>query len=153
MRHTISVEVAYLHRASARGLPPSHTRPRPTPGRTPHPAPTSLSHPRNRSPRGGPYASGRTYSTPTSTPAEPATHRTEAINASHRTRKTSRQRLPQPHQLPTPNAPHRRRPRRLHPHPPLKSQSIAYVQRERLLVLHLYAKYVSELAIEGEGLL
>ena len=44
----ISVEVAYLHRASARGLPPSHTRPRPTPGRTPHPAPTSLSHPRNR---------------------------------------------------------------------------------------------------------
>ena len=32
----ISVEVAYLHRASARGLPPSHTRPRPTPGHTPH---------------------------------------------------------------------------------------------------------------------
>ena len=46
----IRVEVAYLHRASARGLPPSHTRPRPMPGRTPHPAPTSLSHPRNRSP-------------------------------------------------------------------------------------------------------
>ena len=46
----ISVEVAYLHRASARGLPPSRTRPRPTPGRAPHPAPTSLSHPRNRSP-------------------------------------------------------------------------------------------------------
>ena len=46
----ISVEVAYLHRASARGLPSSHTRPRPTPVRTPHPAPTSLSHPRNRSP-------------------------------------------------------------------------------------------------------
>ena len=46
----ISVDVAYLHRASARGLPPSHTRPRSTPGRTPHPAPTSLSHPRNRSP-------------------------------------------------------------------------------------------------------
>ena len=44
----ISVEVAYLHRASARGLPPRHTRPRPTPGRTPHPAPTSLPHPRNR---------------------------------------------------------------------------------------------------------
>ena len=41
----ISVGVAYLHRASARGLPPSHTHPRPTPGRTPHPAPTSLSHP------------------------------------------------------------------------------------------------------------
>ena len=46
----ISVELAYLHRASARGLPPSHTRPRPTPGRPSHPAPTSLSHPRNRSP-------------------------------------------------------------------------------------------------------
>ena len=69
----ISVEVAYLHRASARGLPPIHTRPRPTPGRTPHPAPTSLSHPRNRSPRGEPYANGRTHSTPTSTPTEPAT--------------------------------------------------------------------------------
>ena len=40
----ISVEVAYLHRASVRGLPPSHTRPRPTPGRLSHPAPTSLSH-------------------------------------------------------------------------------------------------------------
>ena len=83
--------------------------------------------------------------------ASNAPHRSHQRN--HRTRKTNRQRLPQPHQLPTPNAPHRRRPRRLHPHPPLKSQSIAYVQRERLLVLHLYAKYVSELAIEGEGLL
>ena len=39
----------------------------------------------------------------------------------HRTRQTNRQRLPQPHQLPTPNAPHRRRPRRLHPYSPLKS--------------------------------
>ena len=39
----------------------------------------------------------------------------------HRTRQTHRQRLPQPHQLPTPNAPHRRRPRRLHPHSSLKS--------------------------------
>ena len=46
----ISVDVAYLHRASARGLPPRHTRPRPTPGRSFHRAPTSLSHPRNRSP-------------------------------------------------------------------------------------------------------
>ena len=46
----ISVDVAYLHRASARGLPPSHTSPRPRPGRLSHPAPTSLSHPRNRSP-------------------------------------------------------------------------------------------------------
>ena len=40
----VSVDVAYLHRASARVLPPSHTRPRPTPGRSSHPAPTSLSH-------------------------------------------------------------------------------------------------------------
>ena len=47
---------------------------------------------------------------------------TEATNASHRTRQTNRQRLPQPHQLPTPNAPHRRRPRRLHPHSTLKSR-------------------------------
>ena len=69
----ISVDVAYLHGASARGLPSSHTRPRPTPGRTPRRAPTSLSHPRNRSPRGEPYASGRTHSTTTSIPAEPAT--------------------------------------------------------------------------------
>ena len=69
----ISVDVAYLHRASARGLPAGYTRPRPTPGRTPHPAPTSLSHPRNRSPRGEPYASGRTPSWPTSIPAEQAT--------------------------------------------------------------------------------
>ena len=57
----ISVEVAYLHRASARGLPPSHTRPRPTPGRSSHRAPTSLSHPRNRSPGPDPtQVEGRT---------------------------------------------------------------------------------------------
>ena len=36
--------------------------------------------------------------------------------------RTHRQRLPQPHQLPAPNAPHRRRPRRLHPHSTLKSR-------------------------------
>ena len=69
----------------------------------------------------GPYANGRTHSWPTSTQAKPATHRTEAINGHYRTRKTHRQRLPQPHQLPTPNAPHRRKPRRLHPHSTLKS--------------------------------
>ena len=69
----ISVEVAYLHRASARGLPSRHTRPRPTPGRPSHREPTKVSHPRNRSPRGEPYASGRTHSTPTSIPTEPAT--------------------------------------------------------------------------------
>ena len=50
-----------------------HTRPRPTPGRSFHRAPTSLSHPRNCSPRGEPYASGRTPSWPTSIPTEPAT--------------------------------------------------------------------------------
>ena len=69
----------------------------------------------------GPYASGRTPSWPTSIPAEPATHPTEAINEHYRTGQTHRQRLPQPHQLPTPNAPHRRRPRRLHPHSTMKS--------------------------------
>ena len=57
----ISVDVAYLHRASARGFPPSHTRPRPTPGRSFHRAPTSLSHPRNRSPGPDPtQVEGRT---------------------------------------------------------------------------------------------
>ena len=57
----ISVDVAYLHRASVRGLPPSHTRPRPTPGRSSHPAPTSLSHPRNRWPGPDPMqVEGRT---------------------------------------------------------------------------------------------
>ena len=57
----VSVDVAYLHRASVRGLPPSHTRPRPTPGRSSHPAPTSLSHPRNRSPGPDPtQVEGRT---------------------------------------------------------------------------------------------
>ena len=57
----ISVEVAYLHRASPRGLPPRHTRPMPTPGHTPHPAPTSLPHPRNRSPGPDPtQVEGRT---------------------------------------------------------------------------------------------
>ena len=47
---------------------------------------------------------------------------TETINGHYRTRQTHRQRLPQPHQLPTPNAPHHRRPRRLHPHPTMKSR-------------------------------
>ena len=46
---------------------------------------------------------------------------TEAINGHYRAGQTHRQRLPQPHQLQTPNAPHRRRPRRLHPHSTLKS--------------------------------
>ena len=46
---------------------------------------------------------------------------TEAINGHYRAGQTHRQRLPQPHQLPTPNAPHRRRSRCLHPHSTLKS--------------------------------
>ena len=45
---------------------------------------------------------------------------TEAINGHYRAGQTHRQRLPQPQQLPTPNAPHRRRSRCLHPHPTLK---------------------------------
>ena len=45
----------------------------------------------------------------------------------HRTRKMHRQRLPQPHQLPTPNAPHRRRPRCFHPHPTMKNPICAYL--------------------------
>ena len=51
--------------------------------------------------------------------ASNAPHRSHQRN--HRTRQTHRQRLPQPHQLPTPNAPHRRRLRRLPPHPTMKS--------------------------------
>ena len=69
----IRVDVAYLPRASVRGLPPSHTHPRPTPGRLvssrayqPVPSPRSLAW-------AGPYANGRTPSWPTSIPAEPAT--------------------------------------------------------------------------------
>ena len=46
---------------------------------------------------------------------------TEAINGHYRAGQTHRQRLPQPHQLPTPNAPHHRRSRCLHPHSTLRS--------------------------------
>ena len=53
---------------------------------------------------------------------------TEAINGHYRAGQTHRQRLPQPHQLPTPNAPHRRRPRRLHPHSTLKSPILIHKQ-------------------------
>ena len=52
--------------------------------------------------------------------ASNAPHRSRQRN--HRTRQTHRQRLPQPHQLPAPNAPHRKRPRCLHPHSTLKSR-------------------------------
>ena len=84
----------------------------------------------------GPYASGRTHSTPTSTPAEPATHPTEAINGHYRTGQTHRQRLPQPHQPPTPNTPHRRRPRRLHPHSTQKSRQSQSTEHDRRVALH-----------------
>ena len=51
MRHTSSVEVAYHCAQHVRDvLPPSHTHPRPTPGHTPHKAPTNVSHPRQCSP-------------------------------------------------------------------------------------------------------
>ena len=110
----ISVEVAYLHRASARGLPPRHTRPRPTSGRTPHRAPTSLSHPLNRLPGPDPtQVEGRTRRLLRHRRSQQRANRSHQRN--HRTRQTHRQKLPQPHQLPTPNAPHRRRPRPLQP--------------------------------------
>ena len=111
----ISVEVAYLHRASARGLPSSHTRPRPTPGRTPRRAPTNVSHPRNRSPGSDPtQVEGRILGLLRHRRSQQRANRSHQRN--HRAGKMHRQRLPQPHQLPTRNAPHRRRPRCLHPH-------------------------------------
>ena len=54
--------------------------------------------------------------------ASNAPHRSHQQN--HRTRQTHRQRLLQPHQLPTPNAPHHRRPRCLHPHSTMKTPLI-----------------------------
>ena len=117
----ISVDVAYLHRASARGLPPSHTRPRPTPGRSSHPAPTTCPIPEiarlGRTLRKWKDALDDYFDT-----GGVSNGSTEAINGHYRAGQTNRQRLPQPHQLPTPNAPHRRRSRCLHPHPTLKSR-------------------------------
>ena len=117
-----------LRPARARRLPLSYTHPRPMPGHTPHEAPTNVSHPRNCSPgpdpthvEGCPLGLLRHSRSQQRTPPEPATHPTEASNGHYRTRQTHRQRLPQPHQLPTPNAPHRRRPRCFHPHPTMKN--------------------------------
>ena len=116
----ISVDVAYLHRASARGLPAGYTRPRPTPGRTPHPAPTTCPIPEiarlGWTLRRWKDALDDYFDT-----GGASNGSTEAINGHYRAGQTNRQRLPQPHQLPTPNAPHRRRSRCLHPHPTLKS--------------------------------
>mgnify|MGYP001683658653 CR=1 FL=1 len=61
-----------LRPASARLLRSSRPHPRPTPGRSSCREPTSVSHPRNRSPGPNPCASGRTRSWPTSTRPEPA---------------------------------------------------------------------------------
>ena len=116
----ISVDVAYLHRASARGLPPSHTRPRPTPAAhliqrlpaCPIPEIARL----GRTLRKWKDAFLSYFDTDGASNGP-----TEAINGHYRAGQTHRQRLPQPHQLPTPNAPHRRRPRCLHPHSTLKS--------------------------------
>ena len=116
----VSVDVAYLHRASVRGLPPSHTRPRPTPGRTPNPAPTTCPIPEiarlGQTLRKWKDALDDYFDT-----GGASNGSTEAINGHYRAGQTHRQRLPQPHQLPTPNAPHRRRPRCLHPHSTMKS--------------------------------
>lgn len=110
-----------LRPASARRLPSSHTRPRPTPGRSSHPAPTNVSHPRNRPTGSNPtQMEGRLLGLLRYRRSQQRPHRSHQRN--HRTRKTHRQRLPQPHQLPTPNAPHRRRPRCLQPHSTLKSR-------------------------------
>ena len=61
---------------------------------------------------------------------------TEAINGHYRTGQTHRQRLPQPHQPPTPNTPHRRRPRRLHPHSTQKSRQSQSTEHDRRVALH-----------------
>ena len=97
----ISVEVAYLHRASARGLPPSHTRPRPTPGHAPHREPANVSHPRNHSPGPDPTQVEGRLPWPTSTPEEPATGQqkpsTDIIELGRRTARGYRN--PTNHQL------------------------------------------------------
>ena len=117
----ISVEVAYLHRASPRRLPSRHTRPRPTPGRSSHREPTKVFHPRDRSPGPDPtQVEGRLLGLLRYRRSQQRANRSHQRN--HRAGQTRRQRLPQPHQLQTPNAPHRRRPRRLHPHSTLKSR-------------------------------
>ena len=120
----ISVEVAYHCAQQVREVFHQATPHPPKADAWPHTS--SSAYQRVPSPKSlawaGLYANGRTHSTPTATQPEPATRRTEAINGHYRTRQTNRQRLPQPHQLPTPNAPHCRRPRCLHPHPTTKSR-------------------------------
>ena len=117
----VSVDVAYLHRASVRGLPPSRTRPRPR-RLAAHlierlPACPILEIARlGQTLRKWKDAFLAYFDTDGASNGS-----TEAINGHYRAGQTRRQRLPQPHQLPTPNAPHRRRSRCLHPHPTLKS--------------------------------
>ena len=53
-------------------------------------------------------------------------HRSHQRN--HRTGQKNRQRLPQPHQLQTPHAPHHRRPRHLHPHSTMKSRKTGKIR-------------------------
>ena len=109
-----------LRPARARRLPSKHTRPRPTPGRTPRREPTNVSHPQHRPTGPNPaHMEGRILGILRYWRSQQRPHRSHQRN--HRTRQTNRQRLPQPHQLPTPNAPHRRRLRRLHPHSTLKT--------------------------------
>ena len=93
-------------------------------GRSSHREPTKVSHPRDRSPGPDPtQVEGRILGLLRHRWSQQRPNRSHQRN--HRTRQTHRQRLPQPHQLPTPNAPHHRRPRRLHPHPTRKNQQCA----------------------------
>ena len=84
--------------------------------------------------------------------ANNAPHRSRQRN--HRTRQTHRQSLPQPHQLPAPNAPHRRRPRRLHPHSTLKSQFGAdeFLAGKAALDIEAFAEFFLNVTIDYQRL-
>ena len=117
----ISVEVAYLLTQQVREVFHQAT---PVQGQRlatqPHREPANVSHPRNHSHGPDPtQVEGRLLGLLRHRRSQQRPHRSHQRN--HRTRQTHRQRLPQPHQPPTPNALHRRRPRRLHPHSTLNS--------------------------------